>query len=55
MENWLSRLRRGGAGLWHNYSERELDNILRMSLEPQAPSPMMSGSGGDEGAFGSIW
>ena len=55
MENWLSRLRRGGAGLWHNYSERELDNILRMSLEPEAPSPKMSGSGGDGGAFGSIW
>ena len=55
MENWLSRLRRGGAGLWHNYSERELDNILRMSLEPQAPSLMRSGSGGDGRAFGSIW
>ena len=55
MENWLSRLRRGGAGLWHNYSERELDNILRMSLEPQAPPPMMGGSGGDGRAFGSIW
>ena len=55
MENWLSRLKRGGAGLWHNYSERELDNILRMSLESEARSPMMSGSGGDGRAFGSIW